>query len=232
MPSFASDFAFIGARDYVHGPTFFEAFRDRVLEVAGLPATSDFSFRILRINQPVHANGTIVVTAGHARRADGGRPAAEMACFANGTPWTVVFHDRGATPITRRVPPQEKDFVRDIALTAPFTGTATLAGIRGNGDLFQAVVEANKQVHLKTLLGDPLSAAVRFRFAYCLDYRCAPSALPDTGEVDVRSEGLRRTGAHEFSLTTLTLRLGDFRSTFKLCFASRDMENGKVSSRN
>lgn len=218
-----SDFAFIGERDYVHGPTIFEAFRARALAAAKTPATG-FSFRFLRINQTVHANGTIVIVRADEPRPPWGRPAAELSCDAGASAWYLGLYDRESRPITRREPAREKDFVRDVALSGPLSGEVTLIGVRDNADLFQAVVEANKQVHLKTLTGDPASTAVKFRFVYCLDYACAPSFASDAGTVIVRSEGLRSAGGHRFSLTTLDLRFGSFTTTFKLCFASKGMQ--------
>lgn len=219
-----SDFAFIGARDYVHGPTIFDAFRSRVLELAG-SADAGLSMRLLRVNETVRANGVIAVSAAGEPRPAWGRPAAEMACTAGGNAWHAGLYNRDPTPITKRVPAREKAFVADVALSGSLTGSARLAGIRDNSDLFQAVVEANKQVHLKTLTGDPLSSEVRFRFVYCLDYTCAPSTGDGTGTVSVASEGLRDAGEYLFSLTRLELRLGAFASTFKLCFASTGMKS-------
>lgn len=227
MESAPSDFAFIGARDYVHGPSIFEAFRSRALEAAGAPAAGDFSFRFLRINQTLHANGTIVITRADEPQPRWGRPAAEMSCRAGTRQWYVALYDRESRPITRREIARERDFVCNVRISGALNGEATLAGVRNNADLFQAVVEANKQVHVKTLTGDPVSAAVKFRFVYCLDYACAPSLENGTGKVVVRSEGLREAGAHRFSLTALDLTLGGFSSTFKLCFASKDMHGLK-----
>jgi hypothetical protein len=224
MQSAPSDFVFIGSRDYVHGPTMFDAFRERVVELAGAPAAG-FSMHLLRVNETVRANGMITVSSAGEPRPAWGRPAAEMSCIAGGNAWHAALYNREPTPITRRVPAREKAFVTEVELSGALSGTARLGDIRDNSDLFQAVVEANKQVHLKTLTGDPLSSEVRFRFVYCLDYTCAPSTGDGTATVSVTSEGLRDAGEYLFSLTRLVLRLGAFESTFKLCFASADMKS-------
>ena len=223
MQASLSDFAFIGPRDYVHGPTFFEAFRARVAALAGLPPAADFLVRLLRINQTVHANGTIAV--GDAAEADAGwgKPDAEMSSVAGGRSWQAAFYGaRGTTPIVRRVAPREKELVRDVSLSAPFCGSARLEGMRDAAELFQAAVEANKQIHLKTLVGDPLSTAVRFKFAYCTDYRCLPLPAGGSAEVSIRGAGLRASGEYRCSLTSLELRLGGLSTSFRLCFATKD----------
>lgn len=224
IESFASDFSFIGARDYVHAPTLFDAFRERVLELSRAPADAAFSFRFLRVNETVHENGVIVVASAEETRKDWGKPAAEMSCSVAARPWHVGLYQRDTRPITRREAAREKDFVSTVELTGPLSGSAMLGGIRTDADLFQAVVEANKQVHLKTLTGDPLSSTIRFRFVYCLDYTCATATGDGTGRVSVLSEGLRDAGEYQFSLTQLELELGSFHASFKLCFASRDMK--------
>ena len=230
MQSAASDFAFIGARDYVHAPTMFEAFRARITAAAGAAEPGDFSFRFLRVNQTVRANGVIAVAPADAPRPAWGRPAAEIACSAAGHSWYAALYDRDATPIERRVPAREKTYIGAVDLEQPFTGEAALQGIRDNDDLFQALVEANKQVHLKTLTGDPLSGEVRFRFVYCLDYACAPEVGGGAGRVRIASEGLRDAGDYLFSLTRLELHLGAYTRAFKLCFASADMKRRMQSA--
>jgi hypothetical protein len=229
MRSFPSDFAFIGDRDYVHGPTFFEAFREGVLQLAGAQAGEALRVRYLRVNRTVRANGTIVVAGEDEPLPGAERPAAEMSCRAGGRSWHAAFHEGGQSPITRRTAPRERDFVRDVELSSAFSGVARLQKLRGDDDLFQAVVEANKQVHLHTLTGNPLSPTPRFRFVYCLDYQCAPSMGDGTASVRIHSQGLRDLGEYEFSLTALELRLGAFSSSFRLCFASSGMKGGELS---
>jgi hypothetical protein len=221
-----SDFPFNGERDYVHGPTLFEIFRTMILDETGGNDDSAFRFSYFRVNQPILANGLIRIFGSdetETRKAVG--PAmAELACRAADQDFYAAFYDENRHPIKHRRESLEKTFINEITLCDPLNGTARLGGIASNNDLFQAVVEANKQIHMETVTGDRWSNDVKFRFAYCLNYTCPPTGhLKNLGEVNVRFLGSQEAGGNFFSLTELDLTIGGFASTFKLCFASRDL---------
>lgn len=226
MYSFLSDFPFNGARDYVHGPTLFEIFRDRVLELMGGDEATPFRFAYFRVNQPIQENGRVTIfdASETEARKKAGRPLAELSCHAGGQEFYVGCYADQPSPVAHRRDSLEKTFVGPVAIESPLNGTAEIKGARDNNDLFQAVVEANKQIHLVTVTGDPWSTKIRFRFAYCLNYSCPIlGAGSHDGRVAVRSLGTRVVGDHFFSLTQLDLDIAGVRDTFKLCFASKDL---------
>jgi hypothetical protein len=227
MISFRTDFPFNGSRDYVHGPTLLEVFRANVLRLVNGAERTPFAFSFFRVNRLIQFNGCVAIysAAEAGATSKSTRASAELACTAAGRDFYVGFYDEDPTPVRHRRDSYEKTLVRSVTASSSFHGAAELCGIRDNDELFQAVVEANKQVHLMTLTGDPWSTKVRFRFAYCLDYTCAPfQGGTVVGRVTTHNLATRDVGKHFFSLNQMDLEIGDFRSSFKLCFASTDIK--------
>lgn len=226
MSSFLSDFPFNGERNYVHGPTLFEIFRNSVIaEVKGNEHTP-IQVAAFRVNQLIQENGRIAIrdTSVEPLPHTSSYPMSEMLCNAAGRSLKIGLYKEDTSPIAHRRPSLEKSYIGSIELGPSFCGTAELQDISDNGRLFQAVVEANKQIHLATIAGDPYSTDIKFRFAYCLNYTCPPqNECSGKGVVSVKSMGTQDTADNFFSLTKLTLTLGAFSSSFRLCFASRDI---------
>lgn len=221
MLEYPSDFAFVGPRDYIHAPMIFDALRKGVERAAGMP--SEIQVRSFRINSPVLTDGTIRI-----QPADAGRPAnalAEFHAILGGRPFIASVHTGAAKPIDKRVESVEKDLVGPIARgDGILNGSTVLRGLTDNYSLIQAVAEANKQLHLLTLPTRDNGVPARFRFVYCLGFRC-PAALP-AGEarLAISHDGIRRTGAYTYTLNSLDLSCGSaWSQRFQLCYASSDL---------
>lgn len=216
-----SDFPFNGERDYVHGPTMLDAFRRAALETAKAAEGVPVKVRLFRVNQLVQANATIAASAGTRPAVAASRPWAEMVCMVDGAPIHVGLYDIDRTPVTERRESLEKTFIDTVELTRPFSGHARLHRIATQYDLIQAVVEANKQLHLLTV---PADRPRKFRFVYCLDYEC-PTALAGNGTVTICNLGVQETDTHSFTLNLLHLDLGGHRARFRIAFGSTDIKD-------
>ena len=224
MIRFEPQFAFQGGRDYVHGPSIFGCFHAQVLAAAAA-GPADMVVRRFRVNRLIRQNHAAYIHGpGEAPAAGGrGQPLVEMACVLDGARWTAVLAEAATGPVTERTPSFEKDFVRAVVAREPFAGTAELIRLKDNDSLFQAAVEANKQLHLATVKALYPGRACKFRFVYCLDYTC-PATLPaNAGQVTIRNLGIQETDTHIFTLNQVDIGLGEWRSGFRICFASEDL---------
>jgi hypothetical protein len=223
MKRLEPQFAYLGGRDYVHGPSIFGYFHEQIRTATGRAVAIDVSH--FRVNQLIRQNyAAYIFEPNDPSKPVGAQPLAEMSCAIEGQRWTAILADEPLGPIGKQEPSNEKDYVGPVEHVGPFSGKAKLVRLRDNETLIQGVVEANKQLHLASVAAAHPGHVPKFRFVYCLNYRC-PIELPaTTGSITIESAGVNQTATHVFTLTKAELELGGWRSKFRICFATEDRQ--------
>ena len=122
----------------------------------------------------------------------------------------------------------EKNLVRDVTLASPFAGSARLWQLDSPYNLIQAVVEANKQLHLLTVADRVTGRLPKFKFVGCNGLR-VPSVLPtDTARLKVSHLGLQSFGQNKFTSNRMELELNGEHQEFVIGFASDELDEFNV----
>jgi hypothetical protein len=216
-----SEFAFNGDRYYIHGPTILEVFRKSALEAAGVSEGAVLVKKFM-INELVSSNGVVKVyrAQNNADLKINTPFLAEMSCTINKENYLVGLFDGELAQVKRRDASLEKQFIASTRLDSPFSGVCGLSKITSNSDLVQAVVEANKQVNLLSVPKLHDGTDPKFRFVYCLKYACPAEVPAPNGVVHVSNIGIRDFDDYNYILNNLDLNLGDWKTTFQICFAT------------
>lgn len=220
-----TSFAFKGERDYVHGPTLFEAFRLAALQRSGKTRAA-VSVRRFAVHQTVVNDGAIRSFDADeiAAKLPGKDALADLSCTIDGRPFMVGFYEDEPTPVERRQPSLEKSFVGEVRLTDAFTGSAALQNLQSHEDLIQAVAEANKQIDLLTIAEVAPDLEPKFKFVTCQRIELPADLTSTEGLVTVTHAGMQEIDGYRYILNRLNVTLDDTVTQPTICFASCDLQ--------
>lgn len=200
----SSSFSYIGARGYVHS-TDLIAEAANLVAVGGVsPALTLRSFKIFRE----------ITTDGHWH--SGAKPTSPAASLRfvdpEGADIRLHFVDDGESVTQRR--PDEPLYASSITLTDRFQGRATLDAPETASSLFKALVDLNKALHVKTLVGEGGDRRP-YRFVYLEDMPW--HSLTPGAQISVGHLGVRQRDGHTFSLNTFSME--SWPAPAKMCFS-------------
>ncbi|NQV57957.1 MAG: hypothetical protein HQ503_19000 [Rhodospirillales bacterium] len=226
MYSIRSDFFLNGARDYIHGPTLAEKFRETVVKMHG-KGLAEVRVRRLNIRQKIINDDTIRVFDAEqvAAKHQGANALADMFCEIDGKNYLVGLYADQPKLVVKRRESIEQTFVGEIHLSGPFEGNAELQNILSHYDLIQGVVEVNKQLHLKTVADVEPQRLVKFKFVSCRGFVFPKTISLSDGQMKVENIGMGDLEGYRHTLSKISL---DFDSTiydFTIGFASQDTQD-------
>lgn len=207
MIEIATDFPFLGARDYVHGTSVLSGFIG-ALEREG---AARIRVRRFKFQRTARGNGTLKLSR------EGAAPDAEAAncaltAEADGEVWYGQFVDRGL-PVTRR---ESVAYSVSNVVAAGYAGTCDLAPA-SRDDLIRGLVEANKRFNEAGAGAAPGRAQVQF--GYLEQWEVPPRDIRFEGRLEARNLIARATPEGVLTVNRLTYapRNGPA-TTLVLCF--------------
>lgn len=202
-----TDFAFLGARDYVHGTTLLSAFVDALETEAG----TTLVVKRIKFPKPASSNGRLLLTT---EALDAARVEAAHCSFlaaAGGTAWRGLFEQTSTAVIRRESVSYDISEVR----AAAYAGTCRI-GARDRDELIRVFVEANKRFH-EAAAGAERPRAVRFGFLE--DWRVPPRNASYAGELQATNLIAKKTEEGLMTINRLTYTDADGAPVrFTLCF--------------
>lgn len=209
--------AFLGPRTYLHST---EVFRFFCETVATLPVDERpvhlLSFKFLRETE---RNGrAYLLDASEALPTELARPAATLTFRdAQSRVRRLELIDDGEPITARRAEPPSP--CQAPILAGAFSGTVACRRPGSVSDLFYALVDANKAVHVETLRRRGENPARAYRFVYCEEF---PLGAINRGNDDVvfrfRHRGARLAEGRTYTLNTVQVE-GQGIDGIRICFA-------------
>lgn len=207
MIEIATDFPFLGARDYIHGTSILAGF----LDALGERGQRGITVKRLKFQRPAKSNGRLFLTPD--KIADGDLEAANCTFLASvdGAPWRGFFSEQGKAPGRR------------VTVSYPITdlqaqgfGGACCIAPANRDDLIRVLVEANKRFH-EAALEDASPVAVRF--GYLESWAAPPSHAAFSGRLEATNLIAKKTDDGYTTINRLTYSGGESPSTsLTLCF--------------
>ena len=223
----ATNLHFNGERDYVHGPNILEIFRQFALDCTG---QKDEALEVKKyaIHKMIHQNGELRFFNDLSKQAMDHGALAELKGRIGQSVVAVGLYRSDDRPIHERRLSIEKDLVREVTLASPFAGSAQLWRLDSPYNLIQAIVEANKQLHLSTVSDRVTRRLPKFKFVGCNGLQI-PSVLPtDTARIEVSHLGLQSFGQYKFTSNRMELELNGESRAFVIGFASDEIDEFTV----
>jgi hypothetical protein len=197
----ATDFPFLGARDYVHGTSVLSGFLSAMETNERVPVI----VKRLKFQRPARSNGRLLLTTASI---DDGRAEQANCTFqaaAGATVWRGLFEESGV-PVARRI---EVSYAIDRLEARAFSGSCTISA-HGREELIRTLVEANKRFHEASLEG----AARSVRFGYLEDWAAPAQGAEFSGTLEAKNLIARKTA--DGHMTISRLRYGD--TALTLCY--------------
>ena len=142
---------------------------------------------------------------------------AEMLCSQGDRTCLAGLYGEHFSEIQKRVESNEQQFVESVQLTKLFSGTAYLVKIKTNYDLIQAIVEANKQIHLLSL--PESDESYQIKFASLTGYAC-PTYFPESeGILTADNIGVKENEQHKLTMSRFHLELKGSQMDFNMCYS-------------
>jgi len=204
----ATDFPYLGDRDYIHGTSILSGF----LAALEKTAHGGITVKRLKFQRPAKLNGRLVLSSGALDEAEAARASCTLSAAVGGVAWRGFFIDEGA-PVTRRIAVSYP-----IAeLEAEAFGGSCLISPGDRDDLVRALVEANKRFHEAAVPG-PGAPAVRF--GYLESWSVPPRDVSfGTGRLDAKNLIAKKTDDGYMTINRLTYGQADgARASLTLCF--------------
>jgi hypothetical protein len=181
MIEIATDFPYLGARDYVHGTSVLSGFIG-ALERQG---AANIRIRRLKFQRTARANGTMKLSSA-AAAPDASAANCTLTAEADGALWHGQFVDQGL-PVTRR---EAVAYCLTNVKAAAFAGECDFSPA-GRDDLIRGLVEANKRFNEAGAGANPGRAQVQF--GYLEQWDVPPSDIRFTGRLEARNLITRET---------------------------------------
>lgn len=203
----ATDFPFLGDRDYIHGTSILSGF------IAALEGRAPGRIQIkrLKFQHAAKSNGRLLLTRGALDDTLAARANCTLAAAVDGVPWRGLFSEDGAA-VARRVAVSYS--IDDLSASA-FGGRCRVLPTDRN-DLIRIIVEANKRFHEGTLKE---TEPVAVRFGYLEDW-AVPAADASFSAMVLEAKNLiaRKTEEGHLTINRLTYGCGDDIANLTLCF--------------
>lgn len=209
-----TDFAFIGYRNYVNGPTILSG----IIRALEPQVTAAMRLKRVKFQRQSTSNGRLVITTDVALPRDFESANCVFDVAADGKRWRGAFVETGVAPA--RVPSIEY-CVSDVS-AADFSGACTIDPVDRDSLIF-GLIEANKRVHLQSL-PDAVREQAEVRFGYLEDWDVPPAGVAFSGPLAVQNLITQRAETRIRTINRLTYRDG---VQLRLCF---DVELGKRRS--
>lgn len=207
MIEIATDFSFLGGRDYVHGTSVLSGFLG-ALERHG---AANIRIRRLKFQRTARANGTMTLS-NDAAAPDAAAANCTLAAEADGTVWHGQFVDQGV-PVTRR---EAVDYCLTHVKAGGFAGACDFSPA-GRDDLIRGFVEANKRFNEAGAGAKAGHAQVQF--GYLEQWDVPPRDIRFEGRLEARNLIARQTPEGLLTVNRLTYApAGGPATTLVLCF--------------
>lgn len=203
----ATDFPYLGARDYIHGTSIMSGFLT-ALEAA---APGRIAVKRLKFQRPARTNGRIVITPGAPDETQSAAANCTLAAAVDDTLWRGFFVEDGS-PVETRVP---VSYAIDDLHAAGYGGHCLISPANRD-DLVRLLVEANKRFHEAAFPGEAMPAV---RFGYVEGWNVPPASVSfEGGRLDARNLIAKNTPDGVMTINRLTYTGGGVTSHLTLCF--------------
>ena len=152
-----ADLFFAGNRHYIQGTLIVDRFLATIGLIEDFSDNPDVEIVDLTMHKEMREyDGIVEVVMGDESSCCRDAPlAAQMTALVDGLPATFFLYENPSKEVTRRDPhSDEQRFVRSLLQTAAFEGSCTLVNLDNSTDLIRGIVEANKQIHMRSLDGN------------------------------------------------------------------------------
>lgn len=192
MIDVATDFPYLGDRDYVHGTSILNG----VLAALESAAPGRTELKRLKFQRPATTNGRLTLRTAAVSETELADANCTVLAAVNESVWRGFFKEDG-TRVKARVPVSYP--IAD--LVANGYGGRCVISPNGRDDLVRTLVEANKRFHQAAFEG-PGSPAVRF--GYIESWSVPEAAIAFTGRLEAKNLITRRTADGVMTINKLT----------------------------
>lgn len=203
----ATDFPYLGDRDYIHGTSILNG----VLAALEGAAPGKLELKRLKFQRPAKTNGRLTLTTAALNETELADANCTLLAAVNGTVWRGFFQEDGA-PVDVRVPVSYP--ITD--LVANGYGGRCVISPNGRDDLVRALVEANKRFHEDAFHE---TGAPAVRFGYIESWSVPEAGIAFSGRLESKNLITRKTADGVMTINKLTYwpDKGDA-ATLTLCF--------------
>ena len=208
MIEIATDFPYLGSRDYIHGTSILNGFLAALEKAAPGPV----AVKRLKFQRPAKSNGKLVLTRESLDAAETAQSNCTLTATIAGNAWNGYFSEQGAA-VTQRAAVSYP--IAELQAHA-FGGSCTLSPV-DRADLVRALVEANKRFHEAAV---PELRAPAVRFGYLESWSVPPADVAfASARLEAKNLIARKTDEGYMTINRLSYGEGDApRTTLTLCF--------------
>jgi len=195
-----------------------ERFLSAAVAIDEFPSVADVEIAEFVLRKEMRQyDGIVEVSLGEEPSSNENAPlTAQMTSQIGGQPTTFSLYENTSKKVTRRAPSADEErFVQSLQQTRPFAGRCILVNLSSNTDLIRSIVEANKQIHIRSLDGDNPN----IRWVYLKGFRL-PSDVPAEPRIPAifRHMATATLKGVRCTRTGFTLRIGEKDHTGEIRF--------------
>ena len=212
----STSFAYLDTRTYVHSTDVFRLFCERM---AKQPVDDQpVHVKSFKFTRETGRNGSLFLASPDDEPTEATARSVAVLTFRDGQQRERRFYlNDDGPPVSDRRPAQRIEWERP-AQAQDFAGQLTCHRIQSNADLFFAIIEGNKAIHVETLRRRGDNAPSAFRFVYCESVPFPMPCPPDSPIVLRFSHlGTRRAGDRVYTLNNV--QFAAEAAPIRLCFS-------------
>ena len=210
------EYYFKGSRNYVHGTTIFESFCN-VLRDRGITL---FRMYDLKFYQEMYNNGRIIIGQNilNQNNLTQKNLKTSMSLIVKDKPLDIYLFDDSNSKVVERRKDLTHTYIKEVLKTKDYESESRLINIDNFVSLVTALVEVNKQTHIKTL-GDT-GREYKYRWVFSKDFFVGLNLkIPTNINVQVKHLGLKKDkDGKTYTFNKINFLIGDTKYQLAMCF--------------